>query len=168
MFCSQKCNTHGKEAMLSDESKKRSTQSFNKAIAEGRYIVATGAAHPSWKGGKQEALKRARESGKTAEHCRRYRKNNPEKIREFTQRRKSKKLGRLPKGTVASIGSLQKWKCVVCNCDIRHKYHVDHIQPLAKGVLHMRTNIQLLCPTCNVRKSAKDPIEFMQSRGFLL
>ena len=30
------------------------------------------------------------------------------------------------------------------------------------------TNIQLLRATCNTSKGAKDPIEFMQSRGFLL
>jgi hypothetical protein len=29
-------------------------------------------------------------------------------------------------------------------------------------------NVQLLCPPCNLKKHAKDPIQFMQERGFLL
>lgn len=29
-------------------------------------------------------------------------------------------------------------------------------------------NIQLLCKTCNLSKGAKHPIDFMQSKGFLL
>lgn len=47
-------------------------------------------------------------------------------------------------------------------------YHVDHIQPLALGGSNDKTNLQLLCPTCNTKKSAKHPIDFMQSRGLLL
>ena len=31
-----------------------------------------------------------------------------------------------------------------------------------------KANLQLLCPTCNTKKSAKHPIDFMQSRGLLL
>lgn len=41
-------------------------------------------------------------------------------------------------------------------------------KPLARGGTNQRTNLQLLCPPCNLSKSAKDPIDFMQSRGFLL
>jgi hypothetical protein len=34
--------------------------------------------------------------------------------------------------------------------------------------MHTDFNVQLLCATCNLNKNAKDPIDFMQSRGFLL
>lgn len=40
--------------------------------------------------------------------------------------------------------------------------------PLAKGGEHTPFNIQLLCPRCNVRKSAKHPVDFMQENGYLL
>ena len=130
-----------------------------------------GADHPSWKGGREAVMERQREKWRSEggkARLKKYRADNPEKVREFRRRRGNKKIGRLPAGTVKKIGASQKWKCVVCKCSIRNSYHVDHITPLAKGGEHAPPNIQLLCPTCNVRKSAKDPIDFMQSRGYLL
>jgi 5-methylcytosine-specific restriction endonuclease McrA len=47
-------------------------------------------------------------------------------------------------------------------------FHVDHIKPLALGGQHEPGNIQLLCPTCNVRKSCTDPIQYAQRNGRLL
>ncbi|MBU9359553.1 HNH endonuclease [Burkholderia multivorans] len=44
----------------------------------------------------------------------------------------------------------------------------DDIEPLARGGSNDIANIQLLCRTCNLSKHARDPVEFMQSRGFLL
>ena len=63
---------------------------------------------------------------------------------------------------------LQRGKCACCRVSIADGYHVDHIQPLALGGSNDKTNLQLLCPTCNTKKSAKHPIDFMQSRGLLL
>jgi hypothetical protein len=40
--------------------------------------------------------------------------------------------------------------------------------PLAKGGTNTDNNMQLLKATCNQQKHAKDPVEFMQSRGFLI
>ena len=34
-------------------------------------------------------------------------------------------------------------------------YHVDHIRALADGGANDRTNLQLLCPTCNIKKGAR-------------
>jgi 5-methylcytosine-specific restriction endonuclease McrA len=62
----------------------------------------------------------------------------------------------------------QKYKCVYCKKSLRKEYHVDHIQPISKGGSNDKLNLQILCPTCNVRKHTKDPIEFAQSIGLLL
>lgn len=69
---------------------------------------------------------------------------------------------------ILQLLKLQRGLCAVCRCDIRGGYHVDHILPLAKGGGNEKTNIQLLCPTCNCSKNAKHPVDFMQERGFLL
>ena len=62
----------------------------------------------------------------------------------------------------------QKGKCVVCRVDISKSYHIDHIMPLILGGSNDSGNIQLLCPHCNESKQGRHPIDFMQSRGFLL
>lgn len=62
----------------------------------------------------------------------------------------------------------QKWRCAVCRADLKQGKHLDHVIPLAAGGLHEIGNFQWLCPGCNLAKSAKHPVEFMQSRGFLI
>lgn len=75
----------------------------------------------------------------------------------------------LSKEIVERLLLLQQGKCACCNCELHESgFHLDHIQPLSKGGPHSDSNIQLLCPRCNLSKSAKDPIQFMQQNGFLL
>lgn len=63
----------------------------------------------------------------------------------------------------------KRCRCAVCKASIEGAaYHLDHIKPLARGGGNDPSNLQLLCPPCNLSKSAKDPIDFMQSRGYLL
>lgn len=137
-------------------------------IAAGELVPLRGPASGSWKGGPEAAKQRRRESGKELMWTRRYRKANPEKVREFSHRRSGRKIGRLPRGTVQRIGEAQRWRCAACGGGIKKAFHVDHIIALAAGGQHEPLNIQLLCPRCNVRKSAKHPIDFMQERGYLL
>lgn len=168
VYCSQKCNKAAHEAINTEESRRKSTEGFKRAIEEGRYVPPSGEKSHVWKGG-QKAIRRALiKSGVLAARVKDYRSRNPHKAREFSKNRKERKLGRLPRGTIKKIGECQKWKCAICNRGIIEKYHVDHIYPLAKGGAHEVSNIQLLCPSCNVRKSAKDPIDYMQEMVFLL
>lgn len=70
---------------------------------------------------------------------------------------------------IKEILKLQKSKCACpCRRSLAAGYHVDHILPLSKGGSNDRKNIQLLYPSCNMSKGAKDPIVFMQSMGMLL
>lgn len=62
----------------------------------------------------------------------------------------------------------QKGRCAFCVKPISSGYHVDHIVPLALGGGNGPENLQLLCPTCNLKKGAKDPIEWRRQNGMLL
>lgn len=97
--------------------------------------------------------------------------NDPIKRRAMshTQRAKRAKApGSHTKEDVLDILQAQKSKCACCRCSIKQRYHIDHIVPLARGGSNDRRNLQLLCAGCNQRKSAKDPIDHMQSLGFLI
>lgn len=69
---------------------------------------------------------------------------------------------------VALLMRLQRGRCAACSANLKAGYHVDHLHPLALGGSNDRTNLQLLCPSCNLSKGPKDPIVFAQERGRLL
>lgn len=70
---------------------------------------------------------------------------------------------------IANIIKLQKKNCACCKRKLAASaYHIDHITPLARGGTNGAENLQALCANCNLSKGAKDPIDFMQAKGFLL
>ncbi len=97
------------------------------------------------------------------------------KTREYqrakdSRRRKNARasLSHYTASDVAELIILQRNKCACCTKKLNGKYDVDHIVALARGGDNSRLNIQILCPRCNRRKSAKDPISFMQEHGYLI
>lgn len=87
------------------------------------------------------------------------------------QNRRARKLkngGTLSNGLKSRLFELQKGKCACCGEPLGNDYHMDHIMPIARGGSNEDWNIQLLRRDCNISKNAKHPIDFMQSRGFLL
>jgi 5-methylcytosine-specific restriction endonuclease McrA len=83
--------------------------------------------------------------------------------------RKQSAHGRLSKDIVPRLMALQKGKCACCRESLRKTgKHIDHVMPLSAGGHNTDDNVQLLCPACNCSKNARHPIDFMQSRGFLL
>lgn len=76
--------------------------------------------------------------------------------------------GRFTAGEIDRLRESQRGKCAYCRADLRNGFHRDHIQPISLGGSSSIDNIQLLCPACNQRKGAKDPIEFAQQVGLLL
>lgn len=102
---------------------------------------------------------------------RRYIKENHEHLRFVYKANKAKRRagGKMPRAdAIKSLLSAQKNKCAICRALLRRGFHLDHIMPIALGGANELTNFQCLCPACNLAKSKKHPIDFMQERGFLL
>lgn len=121
---------------------------------------------------KQTAEYYKKNKEKLKANAREWRILNPEKARLLSAQKravKRKAIGKLSKDIAEKLMRLQKGLCVCCRVSLAEtEYHIDHIIPLSKGGAHTDTNVQLLCQSCNCSKQAKDPIEFMQSRGYLL
>ena len=114
---------------------------------------------------------RAENSAKHVDAARAWALANPEKrkgvIKAYKARRRQMEDG----GDRSSI--IMAWEraapkfCHWCKSKCEYNYHVDHYQPLSKGGKHVVDNLVIACPTCNLRKSAKDPYEFAASLGRL-
>lgn len=105
----------------------------------------------------------------------RWAKANPEKCAAKTRRRRALKLnaeGSHTKQDIEKLFTLQKGKCASCTIKLiksgKNVFHVDHIMPLTKGGGDGPDNLQLLCPGCNIKKNAKDPLDWANENGKLL
>lgn len=100
-----------------------------------------------------------------------WRKENPVKRVAYEAKRRALKKnspGSFTDADILRIVSLQKSRCANCALHVKDSYHVDHVTPLSKGGSNGPENIQILCPTCNQKKHAKDPIQWANENGKLL
>lgn len=165
-FCSVACMATLLHTYRTPEMEARRISAMKDRIAKGEWTYRRGKDNPQWTGGSAAAQARRTASGAAAKYNREYRKANPDRAREWVMRRR---VGtKLPYGTIPKIRMLQRDRCAMCACDVSKKYHVDHIFPLSKGGKHEPGNLQILCPTCNVRKWAMLPHEFAQKMGKLI
>lgn len=81
--------------------------------------------------------------------------------------RKLNQTGVVSTGITASLFLSQQGQCAFCLTPLGTGFHLDHIVPLSRGGLHDDSNLQLLCPPCNMSKGARDPVEFAQAHGRL-
>lgn len=160
-YCSIKCrNIAVLPVLLTDEIKQKAKANYKRNLELGLIKHPVGKDHPRWLGGQDVYIQKRIKSGKANEALKLYRSKNPDKLREWSCKRSNKKFGRLPKGTVKNLIDKQNGLCVYCNTDISSKYHLDHIVPLAKDGKHEPSNLQILCPSCNVKKWTKSDVEF--------
>ncbi len=107
-----------------------------------------------------------------AEKRRRWRKENANLVKIHNQNRKAlrrKQAGSVSKNIIQKLMSAQRGLCANCHADLSESgHHLDHRHPISLGGEHADHNLELLCPTCNLRKSNKDPITWAQENGRLL
>lgn len=77
-------------------------------------------------------------------------------------------LGYVSKDIGSKLLRLQRNMCACCGADISKKHELDHVIALVNGGAHADENLQAVCPDCNRKKGAKDPVEFMRQLGYLL
>jgi 5-methylcytosine-specific restriction endonuclease McrA len=107
--------------------------------------------------------------GKSREYQRRYEARYRDKARLKVMNRRRKLHGKLSAGLIDRLLTSQKYKCVLCRADLRTvKLAMDHIEPIKLGGPNIDSNIQLLCFSCNSKKSARPMHVVMQERGYLL
>lgn len=97
---------------------------------------------------------------------RRYRENNPDKVK--ARKAHYRKTLRGLKKHGCSAKELTEWftsqtkVCLYCGIPCDKDYHVDHMQPISRGGQHTLDNLCIACPTCNLRKNRKTVSEFME------
>jgi 5-methylcytosine-specific restriction endonuclease McrA len=100
---------------------------------------------------------------------RRWHQANPGKDAEFRHKRRATILavgGEFSAEDIERIRRQQGGKCA--SCRKKRALAIDHIRPISRGGSNSPSNLQLLCKSCNSSKKDRDPIDWMQSRGFLL
>lgn len=57
-------------------------------------------------------------------------------------------------------------ECYWCHTHLNDlPFHIDHYVPVSKGGPHVIQNLRISCPSCNLRKNNKDPVEFGELIG---
>lgn len=90
---------------------------------------------------------------------------NRDKVKIYHRNKKARCRKAAGKHSLQDVKELfikQNNKCMACAISLSLGYHVDHVVPLAKGGTNWPSNLQLLCPTCNLVKQDKDNSEFMK------
>ena len=107
---------------------------------------------------------------KIKERCREWAANNPDKVNQYSRAKRARKLGSIGSFTLEDIEEIfgqQEGKCIYCDTDLTDNFEPDHIFPISRYLYDAAENIQLLCPTCNNRKLAKEPEAYEALIGFL-
>lgn len=127
-------------------------------------VTMTGINNPNYKHGK------AYERNFYKETSQRWINNNRDKISLYRSKQRHARRSAEGKFSIKDIRDMiikQKHKCAFCFKSIKKKYHIDHIMPIKLGGNNYIDNIQLLCPTCNMRKGAKHPLDWAAENGRL-
>lgn len=105
---------------------------------------------------------------KKAEQNARWKRENKDRIKVQRANRKARLQGKkITYNDVVDIYLAQGGKCRYCQIALGDRYHLDHRMPLALGGQNERSNLQVLCPSCNLRKHATHPDVYEKQIGFI-
>jgi 5-methylcytosine-specific restriction endonuclease McrA len=108
---------------------------------------------------------------KMAAKMKRTRANNPETFRRNCinyQLRKKQVPGKLSAGIWHKLFIEQDGLCVYCEVDLRcTKSAIDHKNPISLGGHNTDENVQLLCASCNSKKSNTPLEEYERKIGYV-
>jgi 5-methylcytosine-specific restriction endonuclease McrA len=92
------------------------------------------------------------------------------RVKNMDKRRDDKRTRRVAKrkSLISKLMLVQRGRCAYCRSRLDDDAHLDHIMPISKSGSNAQSNFQLTCPTCNLSKSAKHPIDFARELGFLI
>ena len=122
--------------------------------------------------GEQVRRRYQEKSAEIKAYIRDWQRKNAELVRSYKATSKAKRRAACDEGV--SGAKLLAWvkgqakRCYWCAAGCKDSFHVDHYVPLAKGGAHELANLVIACPTCNLRKHAKDPLVFAREVGRLL
>jgi len=94
-------------------------------------------------------------------------KANPEKRRQYLENYRAYKNqapGTWVAEDVTAMWAAQNGICIYCKTDLPSNYHVDHVIPLSRGGDNWPSNLQLLCPSCNISKRTRTHEEYLAYR----
>ena len=114
---------------------------------------------------------RQKNPDKCLQYTKSWQQKNKSKVAEKWRRHKAKRrsiAGTPSPRIIERLIQYQRGLCACCGKELRNRYHLDHILPIALGGTSEDSNLQLLLPECNMKKGAKHPIAYMQSIGRLL
>lgn len=97
-----------------------------------------------------------------------WKSENKELVKEIrrtykTKRRANERIGDDTR-IILEWRRVQVKNCKWCGVACEVGYHVDHVIPLSKGGTHTVDNLCIACPSCNLRKNAMMPDEFIEYR----
>lgn len=108
-------------------------------------------------------LYRIANSEERAEYNRAYCARNPDRYAAYNHNRKALKNGNGGIHTAEDVKAQygrQRGRCFYCREKVSGQYHVDHVVPLALGGSNGPESLVISCPTCNLRKKDKSPMDF--------
>lgn len=98
-----------------------------------------------------------------AEERRAYRVTHAEECRARGHNYRARKRTAGGTHTAADIRAQlkrQRGRCFYCGEDVGKTYHADHVVPVVGGGHNGPDNLVVACPSCNLSKGAKSPMDF--------